>query len=292
MNNKWNLIVDVASCSNCGNCTLAVKDEYVGNNFPGYSAAQPAKGHKWFWVDRVVRGSGTGVDVAHVPKACNHCEDPPCQKVAPDVVKKRKDGIVIFDPAKAVGRHELVEACPYGAVSWNEEKQLPQIWSFDAHLLDAGWERPRCVQVCPTGSLSALKISDADMDALTEEQGLVVLEPELGTKPRIHYRNLWRAHEHFVFGNVVGSDSAGRATNLAGVEVYLTVEGIETRTVLTNDFGDFKFDRLKTGQTYSISIEAGESRTVCRSGVIDQSIDFGQLVLVPPGELAATPGEY
>ena len=29
--NKWCMIVDVARCVNCQNCTMATKDEYVGN---------------------------------------------------------------------------------------------------------------------------------------------------------------------------------------------------------------------------------------------------------------------
>ena len=40
---KWNLIVDVALCHNCNNCALAVRDEYVGNAFPGYSRPQGAQ---------------------------------------------------------------------------------------------------------------------------------------------------------------------------------------------------------------------------------------------------------
>ena len=43
MASKWNLIIDVARCDNCRVCFLAVKDEYVGNDFPGYSAAQPVR---------------------------------------------------------------------------------------------------------------------------------------------------------------------------------------------------------------------------------------------------------
>ena len=46
MTKKWNLIVDVARCDNCRLCFLAVKDEYIGNDFPGVSAAQPPQGHK------------------------------------------------------------------------------------------------------------------------------------------------------------------------------------------------------------------------------------------------------
>ncbi len=38
---KWNLIVDVAKCTNCNLCTLANQDEHVGNEFEGYSAPMP-----------------------------------------------------------------------------------------------------------------------------------------------------------------------------------------------------------------------------------------------------------
>ena len=33
---KWNLIVHVGRCLNCQNCVIADRDEYVGNDFPGY----------------------------------------------------------------------------------------------------------------------------------------------------------------------------------------------------------------------------------------------------------------
>jgi len=44
---KWNMIIDVAECTNCNLCTLAAMDEYVGNAWPGYSAPMPKHGHKW-----------------------------------------------------------------------------------------------------------------------------------------------------------------------------------------------------------------------------------------------------
>ena len=44
---KWNLIIDVDNCNNCHMCTLATKDEYVGNNFPGYSAEMRKRGANW-----------------------------------------------------------------------------------------------------------------------------------------------------------------------------------------------------------------------------------------------------
>ncbi|WP_084216797.1 4Fe-4S dicluster domain-containing protein [Xenophilus azovorans] len=105
---KWNLIIDVDLCCNCGNCSLAIKDEYVGNTFPGYAASQPLHGSEWFRVDRHVRGEGTHVDVTYIPKTCNHCDDAPCLKKGEGAVKKRDDGIVIIDEIAAKGRKDLV----------------------------------------------------------------------------------------------------------------------------------------------------------------------------------------
>ena len=123
---KWNLIVDVGSCENCQNCVIAVRDEFTGADFPGYAAALPAKSEAPIRILRRARGSAPMVDVTYLPVLCNHCDDPPCRKAAPDAVTKRDDGLVIIDPVKARGRRDIVDACPYGAVVWNEEQQLPQ----------------------------------------------------------------------------------------------------------------------------------------------------------------------
>ena len=36
---KWNLIVDVANCTNCQLCSLSTQDEHVDNELPGYAIA-------------------------------------------------------------------------------------------------------------------------------------------------------------------------------------------------------------------------------------------------------------
>src|SRR5437879_8854020 len=125
------------------------------------------------------------VDVSYVPTMCNHCDDARCSKAAgDDAIYKRPDGIVIIDPVKARGRKDLVASCPYGAIAWNEEAALPQIWIFDAHLLDSGWTKPRCVQVCPTGALEAVHTSDDQLQALAARQALEGRRPELGARRR------------------------------------------------------------------------------------------------------------
>ena len=45
---KWNLVIDVAKCFNCNNCTLACHDEYHDNEFPGVAHGMPKQGQNWF----------------------------------------------------------------------------------------------------------------------------------------------------------------------------------------------------------------------------------------------------
>ena len=190
--NKWNMIIDVAECTNFNLCTLAAMDEYVGNEFPGYSAPMPKHGHKWINILQKERGQVPMIDVAYVPTMCNHCDNAPCVAKGGGAVTKRDDGIVLINPVKAKGRKDLVEACPYGHIWWNEELSLPQAWTFDAHLIDQGWKQTRGQQSCPTGAMRAICVDDDAMAKLAAEQGLEVMQPELGTRPRVYYKNLWR----------------------------------------------------------------------------------------------------
>ena len=81
---KWNLIVDVANCTNCNVCALAVQDEHVGNEFPGYAAEMPKHGHRWIEIKRRERAAPPVTDVAYLPTMCQHCDDAPCIAAAKD----------------------------------------------------------------------------------------------------------------------------------------------------------------------------------------------------------------
>ena len=276
---KWNMIIDVAECTNCNLCTLAAMDEYVGNDWPGYSAPMPKHGHKWINILQKERGQIPMIDIAYVPTMCNHCDDAPCMKAAPKgAIKKRKDGIVIIDPVKAKGQKQLVEACPYGHIWWNEELDLPQAWTFDAHLIDQGWQQTRGQQSCPTGAMRALKVEDAEMARLAAEQNLEVMKPDIGAKPRVYYRNLWRYSKCFIGGSIAAAAN-GVIDCVEGASVRLLRDGRAVGETTSDNYGDFKLDKLDEGSgKYVVEITAnGRTRTVdVELGV---SVNLGEIRL-------------
>ena len=253
---KWNLVIDVAECTNCNNCTLATMDEYVGNEWPGVSAPMPRLGHRWIDIKQKERGQAPMVDIAYVPVTCNHCDNAPCIKAAKDgAIKKREDGIVIIDPVKAKGQKQLVEACPYGAIWWNEELNLPQAWPFEAHLIDQGWKQTRGQQSCPTGAMKAVALEDEEMAKMARDEGLEVLKPELDTRPRVYYRNMWRYTTAFIGGSV-SREAKGVVDCVEGAKVMLKKSGRLVAELTTDNYGDFKFDRLpEDSGSYTVEVE-------------------------------------
>ncbi len=276
---KWNLIIDVAECTNCQLCALATMDEYVDNEWPGVAAPMPRHGHHWINILQKERGQAPMIDIAYVPTLCNHCDNAPCMKAdTSGAIKKRDDGIVIIDPVKAKGQKKLVDACPYGHIWWNEELKLPQHWPFDAHLIDQGWTKTRGEQSCPTGAMRAIKVEDEEMARLAREQQLEVLKPELGTKPRVYYRNLWRYTTCFI-GGTVSAEASGVVDCVEGAKVRLLKDGTLVAEAATDNYGDFKFDRLAEGSgRYSVEISAqGRRKTV--EAELGASVNLGEIRL-------------
>jgi Fe-S-cluster-containing dehydrogenase component len=252
---KWNLIIDVAKCHDCNNCFLSCKDEFCENDFMPYSVAQPWHGHRWIDILRKERGQYPLIDVVYLPVPCMQCDDAPCVTGTEDkAVYKRDDGIVVIDPEKAKGRKDILDSCPYGAIWWNEEHAVAQKCTFCVHLLDDGWEQPRCVQACPTGAMRFIRAGDEEMKALVEEEKLEAYQPQYGTSPRVHYKNLYRFTKCLITGNVALKDVDECAE---GARVTLRdASGQILATAAANNYGDFRFDDLEenSGQ-YGLEVE-------------------------------------
>lgn len=263
---KWNLIIDVEKCENCNNCFLSCKDEHVDNDFPGYSRSQPRHGHRWMNIMRKERGQYPLIDVAYLPIPCMHCDNAPCIAKAKDgAVYKREDGIVIVDPEKARGQKGIVDACPYGVIWWNEEKNIPQKCTLCAHLLDEGWKEPRCVQACPTGAMHIVRAEDSEMQKIIESERLEALNPEYKTRPRVHYKNLYRFTRCFIAGSVAVHVN-GKEECAEGAKVTLVNATNEKMgEYMTDNYGDFKFDNLEENSsryTLQIAYTGYDTKTV------------------------------
>jgi len=253
---KWNLVIDVALCENCNCCLLACKDEFVGNNYEGYSNEQPLHGQRWINIMTKERGHGSLVDVAYLPIPCMHCDDPGCMKKSDNgSIYKREDGIVMIDPVKAKGDREVASACPYGAIWWNDTLEVPQKCTFCAHLLDDGHREPRCVQACPTGALKVFRIEEPEMQEITSKEDLEELHPEFGTKPRVRYKNLYRYLECFIAGSVSYANNNVKEC-AANAKVCLLNAETQVAETQTDFFGDFKFDKIPQGSgKYKLEIQ-------------------------------------
>jgi Fe-S-cluster-containing dehydrogenase component len=261
---KGNRVSDLGLCNDCNCCFMADKDEFTGNDWAPFSVAQPWEGARWIDIERKERGQFPQIQVVHKPGHCMHCDDAPCMAAAPGIIYKREDGIVIIDPVKAKGNKALVDSCPYGAIDWSEEADVAQKCTGCAHLIDQGWTQSRCSQACPTGATRLVLADDAEMAERIEKDGLQAYKPELGAKPRVYYKNLYRWNNVFVAGSAYFADSGDCAE---GCEVTVFKDGVVAGTAVSNNFGDFLVDKLDAGAEYTVTVKAAGYKPVERKAV-------------------------
>lgn len=276
---RWGFVIDVSRCVGCYSCFIACKDEYWDNDYPPFTAAQPKHGQFWMNIIKNERGNYPCVKVAYMPVPCMQCEDAPCIEAARDgAVYRRPDGIVIIDPQKAVGQKQLLapEACPYGVIFWNNEKNLPQKCSFCVHRLETGG-LPRCVLACPSECLKFGDLDDpgSEVAGLLESSGARVYHPEWQLKTGVYYIDLYKMTKVFIAGTVVCGDTDECAH---GITVTL-ISGSNSIETITNTYGDFEFDGLEAGN-YSVKVESSgySSRTIDVD--LGTNVYLGEVVLL------------
>ena len=241
-------VIDVSICNGCYNCQIACKDEHVGNEWMPYAKPQPDTGQFWLKLNENICGTVPKVKMHYIPVMCQHCDDAPCIPACPieGTITKRDDGLVLIDPATCSGCKSCIDACPYGAIFFNEDLNIAQKCTGCAHLLDSGeWTVPRCVDACPTEALKFGEESEfADLIATAE-----VLKPERGTRPRVYYVNI---PKRWVAGTVY--DPVEKEC-IKGATCTLTGGG-KTWTATTDLYGDFWLKELPENGTFELKIEA------------------------------------
>ncbi len=242
-------VIDLSICNGCYCCQIACKDEHVGNDWTPYAKPQPDTGQFWLKMDEKVRGTVPKVKVSYTPLMCTHCDDAKCMEACKTGgIYRREDGMIIIDPAKCTGCKDCLDACPSHSIYFNEGLNIAQKCTGCSHLIDDGWDVPRCVDSCPTeairyGEESELKELIDKAEPLNNGCG----------KGRVFYRNLPRK---FVGGTVY--DPVEKEV-VIGATCTLRDEDGATHIVETNNFGDFWFNGLPDGHSYSLKIQKGSA---------------------------------
>jgi NAD-dependent dihydropyrimidine dehydrogenase PreA subunit len=183
---------------------------------------------------------------------------------------------VVIDPEKAAGRREIVDSCPYGAIYWNGERSLAQKCTGCVHLLEDGWTETRCTQVCPTEALRFLRATDEEMIERAAAEGLEAYRPETVPRARVFYKNLPRYTMAFLAAGVAYADTDECA---AGARATLAFAGSTVGEAVAGTFGDFFIDKLETGKTYMLTIEAPGYKPASMTVDFDASTNLGTILL-------------
>ena len=127
--NKYTLKVDENSCWGCKSCEVACKQEHNTPNDVKFIYVSE-DGPKY------VNGK---LDFTYRINMCKHCDDPPCASICPaEAIKKRDDGIVILNEDECNGCGSCIEACPYNAISFDEEKGVARKCNLCYFRIDNG----------------------------------------------------------------------------------------------------------------------------------------------------------
>lgn len=285
---RLGIAVDSRTCMACYSCVTACKDEHCGFASK-LSAPQPMMGQFWIDMREWERGdSSRHTKSASVPTLCSHCQDPACAKAATDgAVYKRPDGIVIIDPEKAKGQKAIVDACPVGAIYWNEELQLPQKCTMCAELLDdpeylaylgdPKLKKPRCVEACPNHALIFGDLDDpnSDISKAIAENRVTQLEVLAGQETNVVHLNIPTV---FIAGTVYYPQEMEEVAIGATVKLSCKETG-QTWETITNYFGDWDVEFLPKNKKVDVEINFDGYKTVTCSVVTDSDHDVGMTYL-------------
>jgi len=272
-------LIDVARCNGCYCCQIACKDEHVANDWSPYAKPQPDTGQFWCRLHEYVRGTVPKVKMHYLPVTCQHCENAPCLAACPvqGALYRRADGLLIVDPEKCTGCRKCLLSCPYDALFFNEDLNIVQKCTGCAHLLDDGWTVPRCVDVCPTGAMKF-----ADEEELQEQiekakaQGtLSQLQGAEATRPRVYYTNI---PKRFIGG--LTYDPVEKEIIKGATCTLIDTASGEQKTTTTDGFGDFWFEHLDEGRTFTLTIQAAGFQTKTYEGLdTTTDINLGEIAL-------------
>ena len=183
MNIQLGLVIDQERCIGCEACTVACKNENQGS--VGFMRVQTQNAA----AKAVPVGTFPELRMTFMPLVCNHCDQPPCVDVCPvDAIEKRRDGIVILDRNTCDGCEACLDACPYSAISMDDEKEKAEKCNLCSHRIDKGLE-PFCVVCCEGQAIHFGNLNDGEGTAgrLANQATSFQRVDEQGIGPSVYY---------------------------------------------------------------------------------------------------------
>ncbi len=146
---KFSLMFHRKDCMGCHACEVACKQEHHLSIGP-----------------RLVRVVEKSADF--FPVYCHHCADAPCRASCPvEAIYRNEKGLVLIDSEKCIGCKECMEACPFGAMQFDDDAGTAVKCDLCAERLYNGLS-PACFSVCPTRCIAwgnALTLSETILRA-------------------------------------------------------------------------------------------------------------------------------
>ncbi|WP_165062987.1 4Fe-4S dicluster domain-containing protein [Adlercreutzia sp. ZJ154] len=201
---KLAIAINTDRCIGCQTCAFACK---MQNSVP--------QGMAW---NRVITegsdhedgslGTFPNVTRTYLPLACQHCENPACEKVCPTgATYKDEKGRVEIDYDKCIGCRMCMAACPYNArvFNWAEPVRKPDFKYGDKEVVERERgvmekctlckertdrdEQPMCVECCPVRArvFGDLDDPDSEISKLKHEKSVRILLEDKGTRPQVFY---------------------------------------------------------------------------------------------------------
>ena len=202
---RYGMVIDLKRCSGCKTCSVVCK---VANNIPNDIIWNRVLTEGCERFDSA-EGTYPNLSRTYLPLACQHCENPACERVCPTGATYKDDkGRVEIDYDKCIGCRMCLAACPYTGVrsfNWEEPAYYADFALGDAdaakhekHTVEkcifctrrvARGEQPACVADCigRARHFGDLDDPNSEVSKLLASREYTQLHAEFGTKPSVYY---------------------------------------------------------------------------------------------------------